>query len=538
MVIAVAAAAAIGQWPTALLITGFVLAAEILEDLSMDRGRDALFGLMAFLPNTVEVRGDAGVQEVALRDARVGDVIVVRPGSRIAVDGVVLSGISSVDESRITGESLPREVRVGDLVYAGSVNHVGTLDLRAEHVGTESSYGRIVGAVRRAQESRAPVQRLADRFAALLVYFALGAAAVTFLLTWDLQSTISVVIVAGACGVVAGTPLALLGAIARSARFGAFIKDGTHVESLSHIDTVVFDKTGTLTEGVPSVVAITLARDIGEDEFLALAAAAEKPSEHPLAEAIVTEAHARGLDVDEPETFSYRPGEGVVARVGPHTVHAGSGRLVPDAPTSERPEGIATPVHVARDGVWIGTVWFSDDLRPDASTSIAQLHALGLRTVILTGDTLEVAHRVAAAVHVDEVHAGLLPDQKSAFLEALRASGRRVAMVGDGVNDAPALAHADVGIAMGNGTEIARETSDIVLISSRLDDVAGTIRIAQRARRIVTVNFVGTITIDALGIIFAALGLLSPLVAAIVHVGSESAFILNSARLIPGRRRE
>jgi len=536
MLIAIVAAAAIGEWVTALLIAAFVLAAEILEDLSMDRGRDALTDLMAFLPETVNVRRGNEVTMVPLDDIAPGEVIIVGPGGRVPVDGTVAAGASSVDESRITGESLPVDVTIGSEVYAGSINQVGALEVRAERVGSQSSYGRIVEAVREAQESEPPVQRLADRLSAWLVYIALAGAALTYLVTRDLTATISVIVVAGACGIAAGTPLAVLAAIARVARSGAFIKDGAHLEALSTVDTVVFDKTGTLTVGIPTVVDVRPARNITRDELLSVAAAAESYSEHPLGQAIL--AHARRLDlpVGPAQGFAYRPGLGVTATVGGRLIAAGSRSLVTDAPDLADDHGIATPVHVAIDGTCAGTILLADAVRDSAASAVANLHRQGLRTLIITGDQEATARAIATQVGIDDVRAGLLPEKKLAAIDAERAAGHRLAMVGDGVNDAPALARADVGIAMGSGTDIARDSADVVLISSDLDDLARTVHVARRARHIVLFNFAGTLLVDLVGMVLAVLGLLGPVLAALVHVGSETAFILNSARLIPRRR--
>ena len=535
MLIAIAAAAAIGEWTTALVITAFVLAAEILEDLSMDRGRDALTDLMAFLPETVQVRDGGEVTTARLADVGPGRIVVVGPGGRIPVDGTVVAGRSTADQSRITGESLPVEIETGSEVFAGSINHVGAVEIRAEKVGAESSYGRIVEAVRQVQSSEPPVQRLADRLAAWLIYLALAGAAITYLVTRDLTATIAVVVVAGACGVAAGTPLAVLAAIARIARTGAFVKDGAHLEALSAVDTIVFDKTGTLTVGTPAVVDVR-AEGVPEEELLALAAAAEAYSEHPLGQAIVGHARARGLRIGRSEDFVYEPGRGVAATIDGRAVRAGNAVLVPDAPDRIPGQGFATAVHVGIDGRYRGTILLADTLRDSAKAAVAQLHRRGLRTLMITGDAEHAARAVAAELGIDEVRAGLLPDEKLSAIDEERAAGHRIAMVGDGVNDAPALARADVGIAMGSGTDIARESADVVLISSDLHDLVATVRTARRARRIVMFNFAGTIAVDLIGMALAAFGFLSPILAAFIHVGSETAFILNSARLIPGRR--
>ena len=540
MLIAIVAAAAIGEWVTALLVTTFVLAAEILEDLSMDRGRDALTDLMSFLPETVQVRqtgNNAEITTTPLSEVQAGQIVVVGPGGRVPVDGIVTTGTSTADQSRITGESLPVDIAPGSEVFAGSINQIGAVELRAEKVGADSSYGRIVEAVRLAQESEPPVQRLADRLAAWLVYIALIGALVTYIVTRDLTSTISVVVVAGACGIAAGTPLAVLAAIARIARSGAFVKDGAHLEALSTVDTIVFDKTGTLTTGAAAVVGLHTAPGTDATALLRLVASAEAYSEHPLGQAIVARARALNVPTQPAEDFAYQPGRGITATVAGKAIAAGSRSLVPDAPEAIPNQSIATAVHVSINGAYAGTILLADTIRDSAREAVTLLHKQGLRTLMITGDQNETARSVAAELGIHDVRAGLLPDEKLAAIDAQRAAGHKLAMVGDGVNDAPALARADVGIAMGSGTDIARDSADVVLISSDLNDLARTTHVAKRARRIVMFNFAGTITVDAIGMILASFGLLGPILAALIHVGSETAFILNSARLIPGRKR-
>ena len=581
MLLAIVAAAVIGEWVTALAVTVFALCAEVLEDLSMDRGRDALTDLMSFLPQTARVvTGPQGTEtsEVPLDEVRPGQVIALSPGGRVPVDGVVRTGRADVDQSRITGESLPVQVGPGDRVPAGSITR-GALELQVERVGEDSSYGRIVAAVRRAQSSRAPVQRLADRLAARIVYLALAAALVTFLATRDARATISVIIVAGACGVAAGTPLAVLAAIARAARCGAFVKDGTHLERLSAVDTVVLDKTGTLTAGAPRVVAVNLAQPpgestadpmaestaasaAGEDEVLALAAAAEWNSEHPIGRAICTEAAVRDLTVPVPDDVIYSPGAGVSARVKERWITVGrrEGRehragqavqetasaaddaaIVSDTASDPEAPSATSVVEVRADGRLLGTIALADRLRQGAASAVRDLGGMGLEVLMLTGDSAASATHVAHALGLapDQVRAGLLPADKEEVIRARRREGRCVAMVGDGVNDAPALSAADVGIAMGTGTDVAREAGDVVLVGSDPADLIETVRVARRARSIIMVNFAGTVVVDVAGMIAAGLGLLGPVAAALVHVVSESAFILNSARLVPrpARRR-
>ena len=563
MLLAIVAAAVIGEWVTALAVTVFALCAEVLEDLSMDRGRDALTNLMSFLPQTaqvvsgVETAAPAETTEVPLDEVRPGQVIALSPGGRVPVDGIVRTGRADVDQSRITGEALPVQVGPGDRVPAGSITR-GALELEVERVGEDSSYGRIVAAVRHAQSSRAPVQRLADRLAARIVYLALAAALVTFLATRDARATISVIIVAGACGVAAGTPLAVLAAIARAARCGAFVKDGTHLEQLSAVDTVVLDKTGTLTVGAPRVVAVgPTEAAAGEDEVLALAAAAEWNSEHPIGRAICSEAAVRDLTVPMPQDVVYSPGAGVSARVDGRRVTVGRRKRQEHQPgqdTSGSDDAIASSiasdpeapsatsvVEVRADGQLLGTIALADRLRQGAATAVRDLSEMGLGVLMLTGDSAASASHVAGLLGLteDQVRNDLLPTDKEEVVRSLRQAGKCVAMVGDGVNDAPALSAADVGIAMGTGTDVAREAGDVVLVGSAPADLVETVRVARRARGIIMVNFVGTVVVDAAGMIAAGLGLLGPVAAALVHVVSESAFILNSARLVPrpARRR-
>ena len=573
MLLAIVAAAAIGEWVTALAVTVFALCAEVLEELSMDRGRDALTDLMSFLPQTARVVGapettesaesaeaaeasqSPGVTEVPLDEVRPGQVIALSPGGRVPVDGVVRTGRADVDQSRITGEALPVQVGPGDRVPAGSITR-GALELEVERVGEESSYGRIVAAVRHAQSSRAPVQRLADRLAARIVYLALAAALVTFLVTRDVRATISVIIVAGACGVAAGTPLAVLAAIARAARCGAFVKDGTHLEQLSAVDTVVVDKTGTLTVGEPQVVSVLPTEAAAsEGEVLALAAAAEWNSEHPIGRAIYAEAAVRDLTVPMPGDVAYSPGAGVSAHVEGRQITVGRCRGQKNQPerdasdcedaaalsTESDPEApsATSVVEVRADGQLLGTIALADRLRQGAATAVRDLGDMGLEVLMLTGDSAASARHVAGLLGLaeEQVRADLLPTDKEEVVDSLRRAGKRVAMVGDGVNDAPALGAADVGIAMGTGTDVAREAGDVVLVGSAPADLVETVRVARRARRIIMVNFVGTVVVDVVGMIAAGLGLLGPVAAALVHVVSESAFILNSARLVPRHRR-
>ncbi len=539
MTIALLSALAIGEFFTALVITGFVLAAEVLEGLTVGRGRRAIQSLLDFLPRTVAVRRNGQVIEVPSDQVQVDETVIVKPGGHIPVDGIVLSGRSFVEQAAITGEAMPVEKAQGDAVYAGTMNQSGALEIGARKLGRDTTFGRIVEAVERAEKSRAPIQKTADRLAGYLVYFALGAAILTFIITHNVRSTISVVIVAGACGIAAGTPLAILGAIGRAAHQGAIIKGGLYLEALAAVDTVLLDKTGTLTFGTPQIREVVSANGLGEQQIIAAASIAERKSEHPLAKAVVARAIELAIPLVEPDEFSYTPGRGVRVRHRGEEIVVGSlALLVEEGMTrglpadNHSPDG-ASEVYVARAGQVLGTIRIADVLRPEAKNAIAAMRQMGLKTVLLSGDTQAATASVGRGLGVDEAVGGLLPEQKAKWVTELRSKGRNVAMVGDGINDAPALVEANVGIAMGSGTDVARESADVILIGSDLSKLVETLRVARRWRGIIMQNFVGTLVVDSVGVGMAAFGFLNPLLAAFIHVTSELAFILNSTRLLP-----
>ena len=537
MTIALVAASVIGEFFTALLITVFVLIAEILEGMTVGRGRRAIRELLDLLPQTAEVRSAGRVATRSLSELGVGSVVVVRPGGRIPVDGVVAGGHSFVDQATITGESMPVEKVAGMPVFAGTINQSGVLEIRTEKVGRDTAFGRIIEAVERAERSRAPIQRTADRLAGYLVYFALGCAALTFIITRDARSTISVIVVAGACGIAAGTPLAILGAIGRAARKGAIIKGGLYLEVLASVDAVVLDKTGTLTLGAPEVFHVHALNGFDSTDVIRIAATAERFSEHPLAKAILSKAYDWSLTVGDPAGFRYSPGMGIACEVEGQPTLVGTRALLEQnglqVPDDGSPSDQFSEVMVARGGLLLGSIKIADVLRPEATAAVAEIRKLGLRTVLLTGDRKEIGDATARQLGVDEVRSELLPDQKVVRIRELRAEGRIVAMVGDGVNDAPALMEANVGIAMGSGTDVARESASVVLLGNDLLRFAEVLKVARRCRAIIMANFIGTLAVDSVGVALAAFGLLNPVFAALIHVSSELLFIMNSARLLP-----
>jgi heavy metal translocating P-type ATPase len=362
----------------------------------------------------------------------------------------------------------------------------------------------------------------------------------TFLITHNLRSTISVIIVAGACGIAAGTPLAILGAIGRAARNGAIIKGGIYLEALGQVRTVFLDKTGTLTYGFPLVTKVRTAPGITESALLEAAASAERSSEHPLGRAIVRYAEQRKIQAVDPESFEYRIGRGVLASLHGDQIVVGNRALFEElgiaGPERSSTAG-ETEVLVARRGRYYGSILVTDELRPSSAPAVRALTAMGIKVVLLTGDAKAAAEAVAAQLGISEVHAELLPEQKTAFIAEQVREGTTVAMLGDGINDAPALSEASVGVAMGAGTDVARESADVVLIGNDLDKFVETVRIARNCRRIIMQNFYGTLIVDTIGIGLAAAGFLNPLLATFIHVASELTFILNSTRLLPPREK-
>jgi heavy metal translocating P-type ATPase len=527
MTLALVAALCIGQFLTALVIAFFVIFAELIEGYTVGGGRRAIQNLIDALPRQVRVRRADEERELGTNEVAAGETIIIRPGERVPADGVVSKGHSFVDQSSITGESLPIEKVQRSKVFAGTINKDGVLEVTIEKIGRDTTFGKIIEIVEQAEKSRAPVQRIADRLAAGLVYFALGAAVLTLIITRNVTATIAVIIVAGACGV--------------AARRGIITKGGLYLEQLSRIDTIVLDKTGTLTLGIPEVTSVRTLEQATENDVLQTAAIAEQHSEHPLGEAIVRRARERNLPLRDYSRLRYSPGKGIVVEESGTRILVGTRALFEEhgVPVSANALSEAgghdgagkTVVLVGRDRRVLGTVTLADQLRVEAKQAVTNLKAQGYRVILLTGDSSETVEIIGRELGVDESRGDLLPEQKVEKIRELLRTGRKVAMVGDGINDAPALAEATVGIAMGQGTDVALETADVTLMTSDLSRLVEVLAISKRSYRVIMFNFWGTIGVDTIGIVLAFLGMLAPIIAALIHVGSELAFILNSARL-------
>jgi Cu2+-exporting ATPase len=502
-------------WELATLIT-IMLLGHWLEMRSIAQARGALAALAELLPDTAERLTDAGSEEVPIAALRAGDVVLVRPGARVPADGVVAEGAADVDESMLTGESKAVSKDAGDTVIAGSVASGGSLRVRVTATGEATALSGIMRLVAAAQASASRAQALADRAAALLFYVALAAGAVTLLAWWALGDvegafvrTATVLVIA--CPHALGLAIPLVIAISTSlgARNGLLVKDRLALERARSLDVVIFDKTGTLTRGEPVLV------DSTSDEALALAAAVEADSEHPLARAIVAGARHRGLEVPVASGFEALPGRGARASVDGRDVAVGGPRLL--AERAAEPDRVAgdwdaagrTVLHVLVDGEVAGAIAVEDEIRPESREAVAALHALGVRVAMITGDSQAVADSVAGRLGIDEVAAQVLPADKADAVRRFQEGGRRVAMVGDGVNDAPALATADVGIAIGAGTDVAVESAGIVLVRSDPRDVVGAIELSRASYRKMIQNLVWATGYNLVAIPVAA-GLLAP----------------------------
>jgi Cu+-exporting ATPase len=534
---------------TAMIIT-FILLGRWLEARSRGRASEAIRRLFALAPPTARVRRDGTEVEVPLAEVAVGDLVTVRPGEKVPVDGVVIEGLSSVDESLLTGESLPAAKEPGAEVWGGTLNQRGFLVFRATRVGEDMVLSQIIKLVEEAQSGKAPIQRLADRVAGIFVPVVMALAALTFLgwfllgpapaLTPALVNMVAVLIIACPCALGLATPTAVMVGTGRGAELGILLRGGEPLERAYRLTTLVFDKTGTLTQGRPHITEIESLAGRPVPEILALAAALEEKSEHPLAEAVLRAAREQGLTLPPIEDFEAVPGLGVRARSGGHMVLLGNLAFL-------RREGLAgealaarqarlaqagrTPIFLVEHGVPQGVLVAADTLKPGAREAVAALRDMGLTLHLLSGDTRETVAAVAAEVGIEKVMAEVLPGDKAQKIKELQAAGEVVAMVGDGVNDAPALAQADVGIALGTGADVALEAADLTLIRDDLTLIPGALGLSRQMMRIIRQNLFWAFCYNAVAIPAAALGYLSPALAALAMALSSVSVVTNSLRL-------
>ena len=531
-----------GETVAGAVLMVIILIAEFIAELNTDRARASIKSLIGSVPQVALLRTESGERSVPIGELKIGDVVLVRPGEKIPVDGRVVGGQGSVNEAPITGESVPKDKGIDTQVFAGTVVDSGALDIRTEQLGTDTTFSRIIALVESAEAEAAPVQKLADKVAAWLIPVVFVFLIVVYFVTRDVRTIVTLMIFTSPAELGLATPLVMIAAIARAARTGILIKGGVYLETLAKVDVMVFDKTGTLTANRPDVVEVSSRNPaFDENALLRLAAAADRRSAHPLAKAVVDAANRKGIGVPEPESFEQLQGRGVRATVEARVVLVGNAALLREggiALEAAVQDGGRTPVHVAVDGQFAGVIFIADTLRPGAKQALAELKASGVkRIVMLTGDNAATAKVIAAELGIDEVRADLMPEDKVAAITELQAQGHRVAMVGDGINDAPALAKADVGIAMGGGgTQAALEAADIALMTDDLGKIAAARAIARRAYRTVQENlFVGVGVVHVLGITAALLGWIGPIQAAILHLGPDILVFVNSVKLLKVR---
>jgi Cu+-exporting ATPase len=541
----------------AAVITVLVLLGQVLELRARERTSGAIRALLGLAPKTARRITDHGDEDVAIDAIAVGDRLRVRPGEKIPVDGVVTEGQSFVDESMVTGEPMPVTKAEGARVVGGTVNQSGGLVLRAEQVGRDTMLARIVDLVARAQRSRAPVQRLADRVSGWFVPAVLASAVIAFAawvifgpeprFAFGLVAAVTVLIIACPCALGLATPMSIMVGVGRGARAGILIRDAEALEALERIDTIVIDKTGTLTEGKPKLASVVTAPGVDENTLVLMAASVEQASEHPLARAIIEAAKARGLSLDQVANFVAHPGKGATGNIEGKAVALGNTALMGDlniavsefdtAAEAARASG-ATTIYVAIDGRPAGVIAVADPIKASAKAAIAALRSEGLRIVMLTGDNATTARAVASQLDITEIEAGVLPERKGDVVQRLRNEGRRVAMVGDGVNDAPALASADVGIAMGGGTDVAIESAGVTLLTGDLAGLVRARRLSAATMRNIRQNLAFAFVYNAAGVPIAAGALypvfgilLSPMLGAAAMALSSVSVIGNALRL-------
>ena len=547
--LALIAAVLIGEDFAAGEVAFIMQLGALLEDVTVARARAGIEKLVHLTPQTARLLLPDGENIVPAEQVRVGDRLRVLPGESIPVDGVITSGQTSINQAVMTGESLPVDKTVGDEVSSGTVNQYGAFEMRATKVGEDSSIQRMIRLVQSADAGKARIVGLADRWATWIVVIALTAAALTWLITGEIIRAVTILVVFCPCALVLATPTAIMAAIGNATRHGFLVREGDALERLAAVRRIAFDKTGTLTYGTPRVVAVASAlAGLDRAGLYALAAGAEQLSEHPLGKAVVAGYREENSgEIAPAESFEMLPGRGVSAVVDGRRVLAGNPQLLADhgvavSPDAERQrllEEGATMIHVAVDGVFAGYLALSDTLRAESAATIAALEAAGVRPVLLTGDHESAAGAIAARLGIREVRAGCLPEDKLEEIGRWQRDGVHVCMIGDGVNDAPALKKADVGIAMGGvGSDIAVEAADIALVDDEVKELPHLMALSRRMMTTIRMNLTFSMGLNFLSIVLAMAGTLNPVVGALVHNAGSVAVILNSALLLKWRRRQ
>lgn len=534
---------------SAVLIT-LILLGKLLEALAKGRSSEAIRSLMKLQAKTASVIRGGEEMKIPVEEVAVGDLILVRPGEKIPVDGIVVEGESAVDESMLTGESIPVEKSAGDAVIGATVNHNGVLKIEAAKVGKDTALAQIIRVVEEAQGSKAPIQRMADAISGIFVPIVVGIAAVTFAISYwaaepgnmtaALERAIAVLVIACPCALGLATPTSIMAGSGRAAELGILFKGGEHLENTYRVNTVVLDKTGTITKGKPELTDAVAAEGFDEEQVLAWAGAAEHPSEHPLAEAIASGVREKGIAYPAAESFRAIPGHGIEAVVEGRRIVIGTRKLMAEhrvdvgralARMAEWESQGKTVMLIAVDGEYAGMLAVADTVKEHSAAAVARMKEMGLKVVMLTGDNERTARTIAERVGIDHVLAEVLPGGKAEEVKKLQAAGRVVAMVGDGINDAPALAAADIGMAVGTGTDVAMETADITLMHGDLNRIPDAIAISRKTMANIRQNLFWALAYNVIGIPIAALGFLEPWLAGAAMALSSVSVVLNALRL-------
>jgi heavy metal translocating P-type ATPase len=523
--VALIATVAVGEFRAAAIIVFIMAVAGALETYTLDKTRRSIRNLLDLTPKMATLRRNDQEVVIPVHEVQVGDIVVVRPGGRVPVDGIVVAGQSCVNQAPITGESMPVEKFKGSEVFGGTLNVTGRLEIKTAKVGQDTTLARIVHLVEQAQGTKAPIQNLADRFTTWFLPTVLVLAIIAFIISGNVKVAVSVLLVACPCAFAIATPTAVTAGISNMARRAVLIKGGIFLELAKKMDVLLVDKTGTFTFGKPKVVDVVAFNDISEEEVLHFAAIAEKYSEHPLARSVIACAKERGMEVPDPTEFNIEVGMGVTARLDGKEILIGKNKFLQDKGVcvaeyiefaiSEQTEQGRTAILISHDMKPIGLIAIADEIRPETPRAIASLKAMGIKKVImLTGDNHKVAQSVAKEIGVDDFRAELLPEQKLQFVEKLQKEGSVVGMIGDGINDAPALALADVGIAMGAaGTDVAVETADVTLMNDDLSRVVNFMDMSQKVMSRIKLNIFFSMIYNVIGFILAGIGMLTPVVA-------------------------
>ena len=546
--IALWASILVGEYLAAAIVVIMLNGGELLEDFVATRSSKAIEKLIRSAPMAARVYRNGQKVKIVLDDVKVGEIVLVNPGEKIPVDGIIVKGYGLVNQAAITGESLPSEKLVGGTVYGNTLLENGTLDIQVTKKRNETIFAQIVRQVEEAQLRRARVERVADRYAHWFAPIILLVAIVTQLVTNNILSTIAVLVIACPCALTLATPMAVAAGLGNAAHNGVLIRGGTYLEEVGRCDTVVIDKTGTMTLGKSRVLSVNPVRGRSVSDVLSLAGSAEQRSGHSLANAILDEVKKYGIALDDPDEFHSKPGYGVVAKRDGRVILAGNLNLMNEYGITINEESNSyvktesalgrTAVLVAEGSKFVGVISIADTLREGAKDNIAQMKRVGVeKVVMLTGDILPAAREVANQVEIDEVYASLLPEDKVKHVEEYKKQGHRVIVVGDGINDAPALASADVGIAMGiAGTDVAMETAGIVLMTDDLSKVAKTISLSQKVLSVIKQNVVFAVSVNVLGLLLSTQGLVSPVLASVIHESNALIVAFNSLRLLRLRR--